>query len=34
VLSTFARDLRHALLGLGITLSGLPVFALWRRKAA
>jgi APA family basic amino acid/polyamine antiporter len=34
VLSTFAHDLRHALLGLGITLSGLPVFALWRRKVA
>ena len=31
VISTFARDPVHALIGLALTLAGLPVYLLWRR---
>ena len=32
VISTFARDPVHALIGLALTLAGLPVYLLWRRS--
>ena len=30
VLSTFAHDPKHAFIGLGIALAGLPIYFLWR----
>lgn len=32
VVSTFLHDPRHSLIGLALTLAGLPVYLLWRRK--
>src|SRR6266436_10309810 len=32
VISTFVQDPVHSLFGLALTLAGLPVYLLWRRK--
>ena len=30
--ATFVHDPRHSAIGLALTLAGLPVYLLWRRK--
>jgi hypothetical protein len=32
VYSTFVHDPAHALIGLALTLAGVPVYLLWRRR--